>query len=117
MMKMTKMLLIVSVLTSAAFSALADRGIGKKNKNKVEFNITTSSNLKSSIGFNLRSGLKYTGSLLVKQEATSGRTPFNNTLVTYQKGNTVYIIPHKQSIQIADLKQGYTGVKLIIQPR
>jgi hypothetical protein len=38
-----------------------------------------------------------------------------NTLVTYQKGNSVYILPYKQKVLVADVQQGYTGTKLIIK--
>ncbi len=112
---MTKMLLVIPVLTGIAFSALADRGIGRKSKTKVELNISTASGLRNSISLNLRSGLKYTGSLLTKQEF-SGSSILNSTLITYQKGNTVYIIPSKQVIAVPDMKQGYAGMKLIINP-
>ena len=115
MKKITKMVLVVSVLAGMAFSALADRGIGKKSKSKVELNISTTGGLRNSISLNLKAGLKYTGSLLTKQQFT-GSSIYNNTLVTYQKGNTVYIIPSKQMVAVPEMKQGYTGLKLIIRP-
>ena len=115
MNKITKMLLVIPVLTGIAFSALADRGIGRKNKSKVDLNISTTGGLRNSISLNLRSGLKYTGSLLTKQQY-SGSSIINSNLVTYQKGNTVYIIPSKQVVAVPDMKQGYTGMKLIIKP-
>ncbi len=114
MKKITKMMLVMALLIGTTFSTLADRGIGKRSRNKVDLNITTPSTLRSSIFMNLRSGLKYTGSLLMKQPAFNS---FNaNTLVTYQKGNTVYIIPYKRINAVADLGAGYTGFKLIIRP-
>lgn len=115
MFKTTKLLLIVVLLTGTALVVLADRGIGRKSKNKVELNITNFSTLRNAISLNLKSGLKYTGSFMVNQEL-SGNNIFNNTLVTYQKGNTVYIIPYKHVLAVPDLKQGYTGMKLIIRP-
>ena len=108
------MLLVVGVLTGTALGALADRGIGKKSKSRIELNVNTATGLRNSISLNLRLGLKYTGSLLSKQY--SGGNMLSNTLVTYQKGNTIYIIPYKQVITVPDLKQGYTGLKLIIRP-
>lgn len=102
------------MLSSIAFSALADKGIGKKNKAKVTLNITTTNSLRNSISLNLKSGLKYTGSLLVSQQV-DGKSLLSNTLLTYQKGNTVYIIPHKQIIAVPEMTQGYTGMKLIIK--
>ena len=85
-----------------------------KNKAKVTLNITTPNTLRNSISLNLKSGLKYTGSLLVSQQV-DGKSLLSNTLLTYQKGNTVYIIPHKQIIAVPEMKQGYTGMKLIIK--
>lgn len=108
------MILVILILSGIGFSAMADKGIGKKNKSKVEFNINMGNSLRNSISLNLKSGLKYTGSLLINQQ-TDGNAYFNNTLLTYQKGNTVYIIPQKQIIAVPEIKQGYTGMKLIIK--
>jgi len=115
MIKFTKLLLLVSVLTGTALSSLADRGIGRKTKTKVSLNIVTATTLKKSVTLNLRSGLTYTGSLLTNTQTTANYM-MSNSLVTYQKGNTVYIIPYKQKILVADMGQGYTGTKLIIRP-
>lgn len=115
MMKRAKIILVVVVLIGIAFSALADKGIGKKTKAKVSLNISTTNSLRNSVLLNLKSGLKYTGSLLANQQS-DGSTVLSNTLLTYQKGNTVYIIPHKQIMAVPEMKQGYTGMKLIIKP-
>ncbi len=108
------MLFVVIVLFGSALTALADRGIGKKSKSKVTLNISTPTLLRNSVSLNLKSGLKYTGSLLVNQQ-TMGTTMISNTLVTYQKGNTVYIIPYKQKVVMPEIRQGYTGMKIIIR--
>lgn len=115
MKKITKMLLVMALLFGTAVSTLADRGIGRKSKNRVELNISTPSTLRSSLFFNLRSGLKYTGSLLSKPQVT-GSSFFSNTLITYQKGNSVYIIPYKQVIAVPEMRSGYTGMKIIFRP-
>ena len=109
-----KILLIVLMLSGIGFSAMADKGIGKKNKSKVSLNINGGNSLRNSVSLNLKTGLKYTGSLLTNQQLI-GSSYSSNTLLTYQKGNTVYIIPHKQIFAIPEMKQGYTGVKLIIK--
>ncbi len=114
MFKKVKMILVVVMFSGIAFSALADKGIGKKNKAKVTLNITTTNTLRNSISLNLKSGLKYTGSLLVSQQI-DGKSLLSNTLLTYQKGNTVYIIRHKQIIAVPEITRGYTGMKLIIK--
>lgn len=114
MIKKAKMILVVLMLSGIGFSAMADKGIGKKSKAKVTLNITTGNSLRNSISLNLKTGLKYTGSLLVNQQV-NGTSYLNNTLLTYQKGNTVYIIPQRQIVAVPEMKQGYTGMKLIIK--
>ena len=118
MIKLSKLMLVSSVLFSASLTALAvDRGsVGKKSKSKVTLNITTPTILKNSVTLNLKSGLRYTGSSVVTQQVT-GNSMLTNTLVSYQKGNTVYIIPYKQKVIMPEIKQGYTGMKLIIRPQ
>ncbi len=115
MIKKAKIILVVLMLSGIGFSALADKGIGKKTKTKAKLNISTPTTLRNSISINLKTGLKYTGSLLINQQ-TVGKSYLTNTLLTYQKGNTVYIIPQRQVILVPDVKQGYTGMKLIIKP-
>ena len=115
MIKMNRIMLIVLLLFSSVQIALADRGIGKKNKTKVTLNVCTPAVLRNSVSLNLKYGLKYSGSLFIKQQA-SGNSTMSNTLVTYQKGNTVYIIPYKQKVIVPEIKPGYTGMKLIIRP-
>lgn len=113
MIKTTKIVLLAVALLGTTHSALADRGIGKKAKNKVSLNISTNNSFKSSLYNNLKSGLTYKGSILVKKQI-SNNVMYNNTLVTFQKGNTVYILPYKHKIITPEIKQGYTGSKITI---
>lgn len=108
------MLLVIPALTGIGFSAFADRGVGKKSKSRVELNMSVKGGLKNSVSLNLRTGLQYTGSLISNNYATNTGTVTGN-LITYQKGNTVYIIPSKRVSVVPDVKQGYTGTKLIIK--
>ena len=114
MIKLSKILLVGLVLFSTTLHALADRGIGKKSKSKVTLNISTPTTLRNSVSINLKSGLRYTGSFFTNKQ-TTGKLSMASTLVTYQKGNTIYIIPYKQKIVMPDIKPGYTGMKLIIK--
>lgn len=114
MLKKAKIILIVLMLSSIGFTAMADKGIGKKSKNKVSLNINSGNSIKKSVSLNFRTGLKYTGSLMTNQQL-SGGSFLNNSLLTYQKGNTVYIIPQKQIYTVPEIKPGYTGVKLVIK--
>jgi small nuclear ribonucleoprotein (snRNP)-like protein len=114
MLKKAKLIVIILMLSGIGFSALADKGIGKKNKTKITLNINTGNSIRKSVSINLKTGLKYTGSLMASQQF-NGTSYLNSTLLTYQKGNTVYIIPQKQVYTVPEIKQGYTGIKLIIK--
>ena len=115
MTKIARKILLLGILTGAMLVSFADRGAGKKSRNKVVLNINTNNNsLKNSISFNLKAGLKYKGSLLSNTQQQNNSI-VSNELVTYQKGNSIYIIPYKQKISVPEIKQGYTGLKLIIK--
>ena len=81
--------------------AWASSGGGKKK---------TSSNLKSGFtpirtykGFTLKAGPQYMGSRTIFSQ--KGNSTLQNTLVTYQKGNTVYILPYKYRTHPGRLSQ------------
>jgi hypothetical protein len=112
-----KIAFAVMMLTSIALSAIADRGMGRKTKSKLFVtNISTGVSLRSSITFNLRSGFSYKNSQ--SQLNTIRQTPrfyTGNSVLTYQKGNNVLIIPARQRITaMPEMKQGYTGFKLVL---
>ena len=114
MKSFTQKLLTIALLFSIGQVAMADRGIGKKSKSKTVLNITTPSLLRNSIAFNLKSGLSYKGSLITN-ESSFNNSIMGSSLITYQKENTTYIIPYKHKIAIPEMRQGYTGVKIIIR--
>ncbi|MES2850748.1 MAG: hypothetical protein V4685_16940 [Bacteroidota bacterium] len=109
---------IILALVSVTTVVFADRGTGKKtNKAKTNLNINTSAtSLKSSILSNIKNGLAYKGSFLATRQVNNAII-INNNLMTYQKGNTTYIIPYKSKLTVPDVKQGYAGVKLIIRSK
>jgi hypothetical protein len=109
---------IILTLVSATTVVFADRGTGKKsNKVRTTLNIApTASSLKSTVMSNLKNGLSYKGSFLTTKH-TSNAVVASNTMLTYQKGNTTYLLPYKTKMAVADMGQGYTGVKLIIRSK
>src|SRR5947208_10191351 len=108
-----KIVLSIIFFFSMLHFAMADRGVGKRNKNRIVLNISTTLPLRNSIQFNLKSGLQYKGSLLTSQQ-TIGNSIINTSIITYEKGNTIYIIPFKHKIIMPEMSQGYTGLKFII---
>jgi hypothetical protein len=113
----TKKILAFVLLFSIVFNAMADKGIGRKNKAKITLNINAPVSIRNSISFNLRSGLIYKGSLLNSRSVVNNNIVTSNSIVTYQKGNYTYIIPYKNKIAVAEIKQGYSGLKLIIRQK
>ncbi len=109
--------MLTTILSSALFTSFANRGNTRKKK-KVILNIKTPISFTKSLNFNLNNGMKYSGFFFAPLTTTTAVTPNTfsfNTLITYQKGNSIYIVPYKQKILVADVHQGYTGTKLIIK--
>lgn len=114
MSRIAKKILILSILTGTMLVSFADRGVGKKSRPKVMLNIGLNNSFKSSLSTNLKTGLKYKGSLLANVQ--KNKSSFSSTeLITYQKGSSIYIVPYKPKIVVPDTKQGFTGIKLIIK--
>lgn len=113
---MSKKLKIASLfvcMMCVVLFTFADRGISKKSKSRVALNIPTKNNFKNALSVNLKSGLTYNGSLIAP--TTVKPNNFSTSLITYQKGNTTYILPYKQRMVVTEVKQGYAGMKLIIK--
>ena len=114
MIKISKIAAIVLLFCFVTYIATADRG-GFGRRNKIHFNIITLNTLKNSVAFNLKTGLKYRGHTISNQQQ-AGNSIFTNSIASYQKGNTIYILPYKQKV----LSQAYspaTGYKLIIRSK
>ena len=114
MNKYSKMVSVILLVCGAGLFAFADRG-GFVKKNKTHLNINTNGNLKNSIVFNLKSGLTYRGSSILDNQQI-GNSMISDALISYKKGNTVYIVPYKQKIFIPQYTQ-QDGYKLIIRSR
>lgn len=115
--KITRTLKIAVVLlfTGFTFAALGSIGGGSKAKTsnllKADF-----APIRTSRGFSLRSGFKYTGSITLSEDKTSSFVNYNS-LVTYQKGNTTYILPnhYKVSLTTPDVKSNLQLLNLRIK--
>ncbi len=114
MFRYSKILMVTTIVCGICVVALADRG-GFIKKNKTRLNIAASENLKNSIRFNLRSDLNYRGCFFINQRQV-GHTLVSDALISYKKGNTIYLLPYKQKILIPEYTQG-EGYKLIIRSR
>lgn len=116
MSQITKSILIIGIFAGNMLMSFADRGVGKKMRNKINLSIPLNTSIKSASFLNMKTGLTYKGSLLTNIQKDNG-TFIANNLVTYQKGSNVYIVPYKQKIIIPEVREGYTGMKLIIKSK
>lgn len=86
------------VLVSIAFLASASMGGGgNKSKNKAVRG-TEFTPIRTTNGFTLKAGPTYRGSFIYNQDKVNNVITFN-TVVTYQKGNTTYILPYRYKMQ------------------
>jgi len=94
-------LLAVSAVSS--FAILGDKGKSSRNRSLLadqNFTITPGN-------FSLKSNYNFRGNHVINTEKS---TPYINlnTVLTYQKGNTTYIVPLKKKIYITTCNAGFT---------
>ena len=93
---MLKKTIISCAMIGAVALALASSGGGEKKRGasplKPEFTPIRTTN-----GFTLRSGLAYTGSQMLETQRTNSFITYKS-LVTYEKGNNVYIVPNRVKV-------------------
>jgi hypothetical protein len=91
-------MVIVTVLLGFAGLAIASIG-GEKRNRKTAAVRTDFAPVKTTTGFTLKAGAVYKGSMLLNQEKANGQLRFNS-LVTFQRGNTTYILPLNHRVNI-----------------
>ena len=93
-----KMLTSILLVAAGIFAIASMGGGGSKAKDKsVKPEFTP---IRTTNGFTLKAGPAYHGSFLLGQERNKNLVLLNS-IVTYQKGNTTYIIPCKYKVQTA----------------
>ncbi len=97
-LKSLKSFLLSAALIGFTFFAFASIG-GDKNKSKSTSVKAGFSPLKTASGFTLKSGLNYRGSVILSQQKSDKYITYTS-LVTYQKGNTTYILPNKYKVYL-----------------
>ena len=93
---MLKNTIISTAIIGAVVLALASSGGGDKKKSEAPRD-TLFTPIRTTNGFTLKAGPSYTGSRLFSVERTNSYTTYN-TVVTYQKGNSVIILPHQSRV-------------------
>lgn len=114
MNKYTRILPVILLFCSVCLIASADRGRFDVRR-KITLDVNPADNIKNAVAFTLKSGTVYKGSLVMKQE-TIGNTIISDIVISYKKGNTIYLLPAKQRVSVPKYSPK-EGSKLTIQLR
>jgi hypothetical protein len=93
---MLKKTIVSFSLVGVVALALASSGGGNKKKSAKLFDPEFTP-IKTTSGFSIRAGASYSGSLITSTQKNKSSVNINS-LVTFQKGNTIYILPNKHRI-------------------
>jgi len=92
-------LLVIAVSGIASFATLGD---GKKKTTGSSSSLLSSRTVRPGY-FSLRSGYTYRGTQVMSQQSQTRYISLNTT-VTYQRGNTTYIVPLKKKVLLSNVK-------------
>jgi hypothetical protein len=91
-------LMLIAVSAAGAFATLGDGSLKKKHATPS----LLLSNKTQTNSFSLRSGYSFRGSDVINYREQ--RFVNMNTVLTYQKGNTTYIVPLKKKVMLGNVK-------------
>jgi len=117
MKKLTRQAVICAVLVVMVVLTFASKGGGgdKKFNNNFRSNFTPIRTLNS---FTLKTSSSYNSGNFVLSTVKENNRLSLNTMITYEKGNTTYILPYKYKVNISNLNDGqktnlqFLGVKI-----
>lgn len=92
-----KTLISCAMIGAVALAAVASSGGGKKKSEAPLKPIYTP--IRTTNGFTLKAGPSYTGSHILSSERNRNFVTYS-AVVTYQKGNTVYILPQQVKMNL-----------------
>lgn len=108
-----KSLIIGMAMIGTVVLALASSGGGGNKKQSLASSKQGFTPLKSSYGLTLKAGPNYTGSYVYSRQRNNVVSV--NTLVTYQKGNTIFILPYKYKLNTSRTNLNALDLKINIR--
>jgi hypothetical protein len=97
--KLIKRALLSVLLVGAVVFTFASKGGGGDKKKSSNLPIKTNfTPIRTIGGFTLKSGPAYGGSFMLGRERDTRGIVSVNSLVTYQKGNTIFILPYRYKV-------------------
>ena len=115
MRKLMRKTLVSALLIAVVGLTFASKGGGGEKKKDTRTPLKTNfTPIRTTNGFTLKTGPSYTGSYLLGQEKKDNYISFH-TLITYQKGNSIYILPYKYKMNTANvyLNSGGSNLQLL----
>lgn len=97
-----KKLAVTLLVAFSAIASFATLGDGKKKTGASKSSLLSSKST-SAGSFSLRSGYTYRGNQVINTKKQTNYISLN-TVVTYQKGNTTYIVPLKKKVVLNNVK-------------
>jgi hypothetical protein len=94
MMRKTLASVIMIAIVSLAFASMGGGGEKKAANNPLKTNFTP---IRTATYFTLKAGPSFTGNLMLGSEKKNNYVSFN-TLVTFEKGNSIYIMPYRYKV-------------------
>jgi hypothetical protein len=96
--KLTRKLLVSAFLLAVVGLTFASKGGGGDKKGSKNTTLKTDfTPIRTTTGFTLKAGPSFTGSFTLGTVKTREYVSFN-TLVTYEKGNSIYVMPYHYKI-------------------
>lgn len=106
MRKLIRQMVISTLLLAVVGLAFASKGGGGDKKNSKNVPLKTEfTPIRTTGNFTLKSSPAYSGSFFLGQEKTKTTISFN-TLVTYEKGNSIFVMPYKYKINMPNITDG-----------
>ncbi|MFT4022616.1 MAG: hypothetical protein QM664_02385 [Flavihumibacter sp.] len=95
-----KLLPAVLLLCMAGYAVASMGGEKKKKASSVNSEFVP---IRTTTGFTLKAGPTYKGSFTLPQTTSTGHVNYQ-TLVTYSKGNTTYILPYNRRVNVGHVQ-------------
>jgi hypothetical protein len=107
-------LLVSALLITVVGLADASKGGGGEKKNANTSLKTNFTPIRTTSGFTLKAGPSLTANYSLGTEKTPNYVSFN-TLITYQKGNSIYVMPYRYKINTSMYldHSGSTNLRLL----
>lgn len=110
MRKLMRQTVVSTLLLAVVGLAFASKGGGGDKKNNKSIPLKTEfTPIRTTGNFTLKSTPAYSGSFFLGQEKTQEKTKTTisfNTLVTYERGNSVFIMPYKYKVTMPGITDG-----------